>query len=51
MKNLTIPPKKTGENGRQYAYRVLYQGASAKDAVLELLHRRKTSEQEDAGWL
>ena len=33
------------------AYRVLYQGASAKDAVLELLHRRKTSEQEDAGWL
>lgn len=26
MKNLTIPPKKTGENGRQYAYRVLYQG-------------------------
>jgi glycerol-3-phosphate dehydrogenase (NAD(P)+) len=33
------------------AYRVLYEGASAKDAVLELLHRRKTSEQEDAGWL
>lgn len=26
MKNLTIPPKKAGENGRQYAYRVLYQG-------------------------
>lgn len=33
------------------AYQVLYQGASAKDAVLELLHRRKKSEQEDAGWL
>ena len=33
------------------AYRVLYEGASAKDAVLELLHRKKTSEQEDAGWL
>ena len=33
------------------AYRVLYEGASAKDAVLELLHRQKKSEQEDAGWL
>ena len=33
------------------AYQVLYEGASAKDAVLELLHRKKTSEQEDAGWL
>ncbi|MBQ7415866.1 MAG: NAD(P)-dependent glycerol-3-phosphate dehydrogenase [Oscillospiraceae bacterium] len=33
------------------AYRVLYEGASAKDAVLELLHRSKKSEQEDAGWL
>ena len=32
------------------AYRVLYEGASAKDAVLELLHRQKKSEQEDAGW-
>ena len=33
------------------AYQVLYEGASAKDAVLELLHRQKKSEQEDAGWL
>ena len=33
------------------AYRVLYEGTSAKDAVLELLHRQKKSEQEDAGWL
>ena len=33
------------------AYRVLYEGARAKDAVLELLHRQKKSEQEDAGWL
>ena len=33
------------------AYKVLYEGASAKDAVLELLHRQKKSEQEDAGWI
>jgi len=26
VKNLTIPPKRAGENGRQYAYRVLYRG-------------------------
>ena len=32
------------------AYQVLYRGASAKEAVLELLHRQKKSEQEDAGW-
>lgn len=32
------------------AYRVLYEGASAKDAVIELLHRRNKAESEDAGW-
>jgi glycerol-3-phosphate dehydrogenase (NAD(P)+) len=33
------------------AYRVLYQGMNAADAVRELLGRQKKSEQEDAGWL
>ena len=32
------------------AYQVLYEGKSAKEAVLTLLHRQKKSEQEDAGW-
>ncbi len=32
------------------AYSVLYEGASAKDAVTELLHRRNRAESEDAGW-
>ena len=33
------------------AYRVLYQGMSASEAVRELLMRQKKSEKEDAGWL
>ncbi len=33
------------------AYRCLYEGMSARDAVRELLGRQKRSEQEDAGWL
>ena len=33
------------------AYQVLYEGMSAADAVHALLLRKKTSEQEDAGWL
>ena len=33
------------------AYRVLYEGMSAAEAVHTLLQRKKTSEQEDAGWL
>jgi glycerol-3-phosphate dehydrogenase (NAD(P)+) len=33
------------------AYRVLYEGMNAADAVHSLLLRKKTSEQEDAGWL
>ena len=33
------------------AYRVLYEGMSAKDMTAELLMRRKKSESEDAGWL
>ena len=32
------------------AYSVLYEGASAKDAVTELLQRRNRAESEDAGW-
>jgi len=33
------------------AYQVLYEGMDAGEAVRALLLRRKTSEQEDAGWL
>ena len=33
------------------AYQVLYENVSAAEAVRTLLHRKKTSEQEDAGWL
>lgn len=33
------------------AYQVLYEGLSAVEAVQSLLLRKKTSEQEDAGWL
>ncbi len=33
------------------AYRVLYEGMSARDMTAELLMRRKKSESEDAGWL
>ena len=33
------------------AYQVLYEGRDAAEAVHSLLLRRKTSEQEDAGWL
>ena len=33
------------------AYQVLYEGMNAGEAVRTLLLRRKTSEQEDAGWL
>lgn len=33
------------------AYQVLYEGMSAAEAARELLRRKKTSEQEDAGWL
>ena len=32
------------------AYSVLYEGASAKDAVAELLQRRNRAESEDVGW-
>ena len=35
----------------QAAYQVLYEGASAADAVNALLHRRIRAETEDAGWL
>ena len=34
----------------QAAYRVLYEGVSAEQAVLELLRRGKKAESEDAGW-
>ena len=34
----------------QAAYGVLYEGASAKDAVRDLLHRRSRAESEDVGW-
>ena len=33
------------------AYKVLYEGLSAKDVTHELLMRRKKAESEDAGWL
>ena len=33
------------------AYKVLYEGLSAKDMTAELLMRRKKAESEDAGWL
>ena len=33
------------------AYRVLYEGMSARDMTAELLMRRKKAESEDAGWL
>ena len=33
------------------AYRVLYQGASAKDTFTSLLLRQRKAEPEDAGWL
>ena len=33
------------------AYRVLYEGMSARDMTQELLTRRKKAESEDAGWL
>ena len=33
------------------AYKVLYEGMSAKDMTQELLMRRKKAESEDAGWL
>ena len=33
------------------AYRVLYEGASAKDVVRDLLHRQGRAESEDPGWL
>lgn len=33
------------------AYRVLYEGVSAREAVRELLTRQKKSELEDAGWM
>lgn len=33
------------------AYQVLYENVSAAEAVRTLLYRKKTSEQEDAGWL
>jgi glycerol-3-phosphate dehydrogenase (NAD(P)+) len=33
------------------AYKVLYEGHSARDAVHALLARQRTSESEDAGWL
>ena len=33
------------------AYKVLYEGLSAKDMTHELLMRRKKAESEDAGWL
>ena len=35
----------------QAAYSVLYEGASAEQAVLNLLRRGKKAESEDAGWL
>lgn len=35
----------------QAAYNVLYEGASAEQAVLNLLRRGKKAESEDAGWL
>ncbi len=35
----------------QAAYKVLYEGLSARDAVSTLLHRGKKAESEDAGWL
>ena len=33
------------------AYKVLYEGASARDTFLSLMHRQRKSESEDAGWL
>ena len=33
------------------AYKVLYEGASARDTFLALMHRQRKAESEDAGWL
>ena len=33
------------------AYKVLYEGASARDTFLSLMYRQRKAESEDAGWL
>ena len=36
---------------KEHIYRVLYEGATAKEVVQDLLTRPGREEQEDAGWL